>query len=110
MPLPLIIGAIAGAATTLGVGAGIYGASKIKEAKDTEEVAKEISEKAIKLYKDKESELTALLDPLGKKELKVIKSFTEVLNIKEKISGIPDFNEHIRIIPKFGGWLEQWIL
>ena len=52
MPLPLIIGAIAGAATTLGVGAGIYGASKIKEAKDTEEVAKEISEKAIKLYKD----------------------------------------------------------
>ena len=33
MPLPLIIGAIAGAATTLGVGAGIYGASKIKEAK-----------------------------------------------------------------------------
>ena len=29
MPLPLIIGAIAGAATTLGVGAGIYGASKI---------------------------------------------------------------------------------
>ncbi len=96
MPLPLIIGAIAGAATTLGVGAGIYGASKIKEAKDTEEVAKEISEKAIKLYKDKESELTALLDPLGKKELKVIKSFTEVLNIKEKISGIPDFNEHIK--------------
>lgn len=43
MPLPLIIGAIAGAgagaAATLGAGAGIYGASKIMEANEIKESA-----------------------------------------------------------------------
>lgn len=40
MPLPLIIGAIAGAAANLGAGAGIYGASKIMEANEIKESAK----------------------------------------------------------------------
>ena len=40
MPLPLIIGAIAGAAANLGAGAGIYGASKIMEANEIKEAAK----------------------------------------------------------------------
>lgn len=39
MPLPLIIGAIAGAAATLGAGAGIYGDSKIMEANEIKESA-----------------------------------------------------------------------
>lgn len=39
MPLPLIIEAIAGAAATLGAGAGIYGASKIMEANEIKESA-----------------------------------------------------------------------
>lgn len=81
MPLPLIIGAIAGAAATLGAGAGIYGASKIMEANEIKESAKK--EKAVKLYKDKESELTALLDPLGKNELEIVKSFAEFSDIIE---------------------------
>lgn len=41
-------------------------------------------EKAVKLYKDKESELTALLDPLGKNELEIVKSFAEFSDIIEK--------------------------
>ena len=45
MPLPLIIGAIAGAADNLGAGAGIYGASKIMEANEIKESAKKRKEK-----------------------------------------------------------------
>lgn len=96
MPLPLIIGAIAGAAATLGAGAGIYGASKIMEANEIKESAQKRKEKAVKLYKDKESELTALLDPLGKNELEIVKSFAEFSDIIEKISDKPDFNVHFK--------------
>lgn len=53
-------------------------------------------EKAVKLYKDKESELTALLDPLGKNELEIVKSFAEFSDIIEKISDKPDFNVHFK--------------
>ncbi len=96
MPLPLIIGAIAGAAATLGAGAGIYGASKIMEANEIKESAQKRKEKDVKLYKDKESELTALLDPLGKNELEIVKSFAEFSDIIEKISDKPDFNVHFK--------------
>lgn len=89
MPLPLIIGAIAGAAATLGAGAGIYGASKIMEANEIKESAQKRKEKAVKLYKDKESELTALLDPLGKNELEIVKSFAEFSDIIEKFQISP---------------------
>lgn len=89
MPLPLIIGAIAGAAATLGAGAGIYGASKIMEANEIKESAKKRKEKAVKLYKDKESELTALLDPLGKNELEIVKSFAKFSDIIEKFQISP---------------------
>lgn len=96
MPLPLIIGAIAGAAATLGAGAGIYGASKIMEANEIKESAQKRKEKDVKLYKDKESELTALLDPLGENELEIVKSFAEFSDIIEKISDKPDFNVHFK--------------
>lgn len=96
MPLPLIIGAIAGVAATLGAGAGIYGASKIMEANEIKESAQKRKEKAVKLYKDKESELTALLDHLGKNELEIVKSFAEFSDIIEKISDKPDFNVHFK--------------
>lgn len=89
MPLPLIIGAIAGAAATLGAGAGIYGASKIMEANEIKESAQKRKEKAVKLYKDKESELTALLDHLGKNELEIVKSFAEFSDIIEKFQISP---------------------
>lgn len=44
---------------------------------------KKRKEKAVKVYKDKESELTALLDPLGKNELEIVKSFAEFSDIIE---------------------------
>ena len=62
MPLPLIIGAIAGAAATLGAGAGIYGASKIMEANEIKEAAQKRKEKAVKLYKEKESEWIKIIE------------------------------------------------
>ena len=40
MPLPFIIGAAAAIAGAAGIGSGIHGGIKMKEAKDTMEVAK----------------------------------------------------------------------
>lgn len=66
------------------------------EANEIKESAQKRKEKAVKLYKDKESELTALLDPLGKNELEIVKSFAEFSDIIEKISDKPDFNVHFK--------------
>lgn len=57
------------------------------EANEIKESAQK--EKAVKLYKDKESELTALLDPLGKNELEIVKSFAEFSDIIEKFQISP---------------------
>lgn len=53
MPLPLIIGAIAGAAATLGAGAGIYGASKIMEANEIKEQPKKEKKRLLNCIKIK---------------------------------------------------------
>ena len=49
MPLPFIIGGLAAAAAIGGVGSGIHGGMKMKEANDTMKLAKEIQERAINL-------------------------------------------------------------
>ena len=53
MPLPLIIGAAAALAGAVGVGAGINGAAKMKEANDTMKAANERHEKNLKMLENK---------------------------------------------------------
>lgn len=89
MPLPLIIGAvIAGAA---GVGSGIRGGMKMKEANDTIEVAKIKHEENLVRIKE-QSETTSLkMDNVGKKELEILSGFDEFSQLFEKIHNKPEF-------------------
>lgn len=94
MPLPFIIGGLAAAAAIGGVGSGIHGGMKMKEANDTMKLAKEIQERAINDFERKNKETNTLMDEVGKKELKVLASFKEFSELMEKIQNKPEFKEY----------------
>lgn len=91
MPLPFIIGAAAAIAGAAGIGSGIHGGIKMKEAKDTMDVAKYIQERAVERYQKKDSKTTKLMDSIGKQELEILNSFETFSDIIEKIQGRPEF-------------------
>lgn len=91
MPLPLILGIAAGIATASGVGSGIHGGIKIKEAKDTMDTAKRIQGNAIRRFEQKKQSSTRLMDSLGLQELKILESFEEFSDLIERIQGRPEF-------------------
>jgi hypothetical protein len=93
MPLPIILGVVAGAAALGGVGAGIHGGAKMKEANDTMDAAKEIQEKAVEKFEKKNTTATNVMDYLGTKELNILNSFEEFSGLIEKIQGRPEFKE-----------------
>ena len=103
MPLPLILGGAAAVAGLAGVGSGIHGGVKMKEANDTMKEAKEKQERAKKKFEANNISTTKEMDKLGKLELNILKSFEGFSNIIEKIQGRPEFKE-IRVdgvdIPK----------
>lgn len=92
MPLPLIIGGLAAVAGAAGIGSGIHGGVKMKEAKDTMNLAKRKHERAVNRYEEQNKETTALMDSIGKRELKIVASFKTFSDIIEQIQGRPDFN------------------
>ncbi len=96
MPLPLIIGGLAAVAGVAGVGSGIHGGVKMKEANDTMKVAKSKQEKAVALFDRRNSETTELMDSIGKQELEILKSFDTFSDIIEKIQGRPEFKAYKR--------------
>lgn len=91
MPLPLILGGIAVASGIAGVGTGIHGGIKMKEAKDTMKHARTKQKKAVKKFEKKNAEITELMDSVGKQELKTLSCFHEFSDIIEKIQGRPEF-------------------
>jgi hypothetical protein len=91
MPLPLIIGGIAAVAGIAGVGSGIHGGVKMKDANDTMKLAQSKQERAVKKFETRNTETTNLMDALGKQELEILKSFDEFSDIIEKIQGRPEF-------------------
>lgn len=93
MPLPIILGISATVAAVAGVGSGVSGAKKMKDANDTLKLAKEKNDENIELFKEQNDKTTKAMDALGKKELKVIKSFAEFSDLIEKIQNRPDFAE-----------------
>lgn len=96
MPLPLIIGGIAAIAGVAGVGSGIHGGVKMKEANDTMKVAKNVQERAVALFEKRNSETTELMDSIGKQELEILSSFDDFSDIIEKIQGRPNFKAYKR--------------
>lgn len=91
MPIPFIVGAIAAASAVIGVGAGVKGAVKMKEANDTMKSAKDRNDRNIKRYETQSKTTTEKMDSLGKDELEIIKSFQEFAETYEKIKNKPNF-------------------
>lgn len=96
MPLPLIIAGIAAAAGLAGVGSGIHGGLKMKEANDTMKSAQSIQAIAIKDFESHNADTTKLMDELGKYELEILESFKTFSDIIEKIQGRPDFKDILK--------------
>lgn len=96
MPLPLIIGGLAAVAGVAGVGSGIHGGVKMKEANDTMKAAKSKQERAVALFDKRNSETTELMDSIGKQELEILNSFNIFSDIIEKIQGRPKFKAYNR--------------
>ncbi|MEE3471733.1 MAG: hypothetical protein VZR24_13800 [Butyrivibrio hungatei] len=96
MPLPLIIGGIAAVAGAAGVGSGIHGGIKMKDANDTMKLAQTKQERAVKLFNAKNDETTELMDAVGKQELEILTTFDDFADIIEKIQGRPQFKAYKR--------------
>lgn len=93
MPLPLILGIAAGIAAVSGVGAGISGGVKMKEANDTLKDAQARQKKAVEKFESTEKISSDAMDRLGRQELNVLKSFDRFSNVFEKIHNKPQFKE-----------------
>lgn len=94
MPLPFILGAAAAAAALGGVGSGIHGAVKMKEANDTMKSADSIHKKNIKRFEYTSEAANKAMDKLGTLELKILHSFDEFSDTIEKIQNRPQFKEY----------------
>lgn len=106
MPLPLILGIGAVVAGVTGVGAGISGAVKMKDAKDTIEVAQFRHKENENRFKEEEKKTNQDMDQLGKLELEITKSFGNFADLFEKIKNRPTFQEYSKngvILPKYNG-------
>lgn len=104
MPLPIIIGVAAALAGAAGVGAGVHGAVKMKEANDTMDLANKRHKRNMEKLEGKNKFALEQMDKLGKKELEIIKSFDEFSNVFEKIQNKPEFasyNKEGVSIPKY---------
>lgn len=94
MPLPFIIGGLAVAAGAAGIGSGVRGGMKMKDANDTMKSAQEKQEKAIARFEDYNHKATAVMDKLGKQELSILSSFEQFSDLIEKIQGRPEFKKY----------------
>ena len=93
MPIPFIIGAIAATATAIGVGTGVYGTAKMKEAKDTMDLAKSINDRAVEKLKTTQNDAVKSMDKVGNLEIETISSFTTFSECFEKIKNRPKFTD-----------------
>lgn len=104
MPLPIFLGIGAAVAGATGIGAGLKGAKKMKNANDTVKLAQERHESNISSLESQSKITTFSMDNLGKKELEILKSFSEFSDIFEKIKGKPEFKSYDKNgvnIPKY---------
>lgn len=106
MPLPLILGIGAAVAGAAGVGTGIHGAVKMKDANDTMKLAERRHEQNLKRFEKQNEATNRDMDELGNLELEILRSFEEFSNIFEKIKNRPEFQPYDRngiSIPTYDG-------
>ena len=106
MPLPLILGIAAAVAGTTGVGLGIHGGVKMKQANDKlKEAQKRDNSNNARLERMNQSAFRTM-DVLGENEMKVLSEFQEFSDLFERIKNRPEFAD-VKIgnvsIPKFEG-------
>jgi len=94
MPLPIIIGIGAAIAAATGIGSGIHGAVKMKEANDTMKSADSHHKGNIARFEQQNKSTSIDMDNLGKKELEVLGSFEKFTQLFEKIQGKPQFKTY----------------
>lgn len=94
MPLPLIIGGLAAAAGAVGIGTGIRGGMKMKDANDTMKSAQEKQENAVARFEDYNEKATLAMDKLGEQELGILVSFEHFSDLIERIQGRPEFKKY----------------
>ncbi|MBQ1187076.1 MAG: hypothetical protein IIX54_05260 [Clostridia bacterium] len=106
MPLPLFLGIAAGIAAIGGVGSGISGAIKMKDANDTMKYSEERHNNNMKKFKSANTKTTKSMDELGKKEIEILSSFEKFSNLFEKIQNKPEFDDVVingNVLPKYNG-------
>lgn len=96
MPLPFILGAAAAVAAIGGVGSGVHGATKMKEANDTMKLADSRHKKNIERFENISNTTNKVMDELGALELEILHSFDEFSNTIEKIQNRPQFKEYTK--------------
>ena len=106
MPLPLILGIAAAVAGTTGVGLGIHGGVKMKQANDKlKEAQKRNNSDNARLERMNQSACRTM-DVLGENEMKVLSEFQQFSDLFERIKNRPEFAD-VKIgnvsIPKFEG-------
>ncbi len=104
MPLPLILGIGAAIAAVGGVGAGIHGGVKMKDAKDTMEAAQCRHDKNMKKYNEATESTTSKMDALGTLEIDILKGFGKFSDTIEKIQNRPEFKSYKKdnvTLPKY---------
>lgn len=88
MPIPIILAVAAGVA---GLGSGIRGGVKMKQAKDTLELAERMQKKAVENFEKNQEKSTKTMDKLGKTELEIVSSFSKFADCFEVIKNRPIF-------------------
>jgi hypothetical protein len=104
MPLPLILGALAVISGVGGVGAGIHGGVKMKEASDTSKSAKMRHEANVERLHKSNNAANQTMDTLGTLELGILKDFESFSDMIEKIQNRPEFKAYDRkgvTLPRF---------
>lgn len=106
MPLPLILGIAAAVAGTTGVGLGIHGGVKMKQANDKLKEAKKRDESNKARLERMNKKACRAMDFLGENEMRVLSEFKQFSDLFERIKNRPEFAD-IKIgnvsIPKFEG-------
>lgn len=94
MPLPLLLGIGAAVAGVAGLGNGISGAAKMKEANDTMELAQNRHKRNIARFEKSNDKTNKSMDELGELELTILKEFEKFSDVIEKIQNRPEFKNY----------------
>lgn len=106
MPLPLILGIGAAIAGVAGVGSGVHGAVKMKEANDTMKSADTRHKANLERFEKQSKKTNTDMDEIGKLELEILKSFEQFSDVFMQIQNRPVFKSYEKdniTIPQYSG-------